>query len=118
MPTGQPTAQLDYLPVKPTAISAAPTSPSGNISFLASAAKSDPSVLTAGGVSGVVIGSVIFTCMAAMMIYCFIIPMCCVAGPNDPSRLGSPDEPEDRYFDNLDQDDDISVDESDLPVTL
>lgn len=117
MLTGQQTAHPTDFPTIPTAISMVPTGPSGNISSLA-AVRSDPSVLTAGGISGVVIGSVIFTCMVTMLIYCFIVPKCCVAGPNDPSRLGSPDEPEDRDSDGLDQSNHMSVDESILPVTL
>jgi hypothetical protein len=77
--------------------------------------------LSAGSISGAIIGSVLGACVLSLCLYCFVLPLICVAGPNHPSREAQPSE-EESYDDEMDMDvpdePDNTIRESDVDITI
>lgn len=85
-------------------------------------------MLSVGSMTGAIVGSVLGSCVLALCLYCFVLPLICVAGPNHPSRDAQPSE-EESYDEEMDMDDmDMDLDvpdgfdnalrESDVDITI
>ena len=127
-PTGQPTSHPTSKPSIRYTPSSQPTSepsssPSSNVEGPRAAAETNgkAKILSAGSITGAIIGSILGACILSLCLYCFVLPLICVAGPDHPSREAQPSE-EESYDDEMDMDvpddPDNTIRESDVDITI